>query len=398
MAGGKKKDIDPILTAIVRRNVSSSLHGEEARASALHCLQIVRLDREGITKLRNLEAVNRARSLYLQENQIKKIENLEVLTNLQFLSLSGNRIEEIQNLRCLQNLQFLDLSNNLIQTVNVGELPQNLLILDMSGNPCTKTKGYRQQVIESLPLLQELDGVSVRVPNNQKSVHEYEEDGSDSDDISLLPEESDSLLSLAQDMLQRSHQRRKRALREHEDHLAELNDGQCLVSSQKFCTAVLPSISQDNIDLQDQAYFQTKKHNATKSNKDYQAASLLEKNPKDPYKVGKAVFRNHTVSSPTQSSAGVSTEKKSSTRATIMSKTTPSSNIQTKLQQTSKQSAEISRGTASCTLKERQTTKKIIRTIPEKTTASSRSTMSAPNQRQTMSAPNQRQAISSKKS
>lgn len=382
MSAGRrgKEDTPPILAAILRRNVSTPIHGatQDDVSSALQSLQTVRLDREGITKLSNLEAVNKAHSLYLQENQIKTIENVEVLQNLQFLNLSGNRIEKIQNLRSLQNLQFLDLSNNLIQKLNAGELPQNLLILDVSGNPCTKTKGYRQQVIDALPLLQELDGVTVRAPSSQKSVSVEEKDGSDSDDPSLLSEDSDSLSSLTQDMLQRSHQRRQRALREHEDRLAELNenrDGQSFVSSQQLCSAELPGTSHLNIDSQDKTSLQTK--NTGKPNKDHQAASLLENTTKDLPKVGKVVFKKQTAA---PASAGVSTAKR-----TNLIKTAPASNTQTKFQQTSRRFAEITRGTASCNLKERQTTQKITRHTPEKATAPGRSAMSAPNQKRAVS-------------
>ncbi|CAI9616934.1 unnamed protein product, partial [Staurois parvus] len=375
-------DTPPILAAILRRNATPTIHEatQDDLSSELQCLQTVRLDREGITKLSNLEAVNKAHSLYLQENQIKTIENVEVLQDLQFLNLSGNKIEKIQNLRCLQNLQFLALSNNLIQKLNAGELPQSLLILDLSGNPCTKTKGYRQQVLDALPLLQELDGETVRAPNSQKSVNE--KDGSDSDDSSLLSEDSDSLSNLTQDMLQRSHQRRQRALREHEDRLAELNesrDGQSLVSSQKLCSAELPGTSPHKLDSQDKTSSQTQ--NTIKANKDHQTASLLEKNTKDLRKVGKVVSKNQTTAPAT---AAVSAEKRSYTK-TITIKTAPSSNNQSKLQQTSKCSAEITRGSASCSLKERQTTQKIPRHISEKATTSSRSAMSAPNQRRAVS-------------
>ncbi|XP_072270992.1 leucine-rich repeat-containing protein 46 [Pyxicephalus adspersus] len=389
MTGNKNEALDTILAAILRRNGSPSMYGEtqEDLTSALQRLHIVRLDREGITKLSNLEAVKEVHSLYLQENQIKKIENLDVLKNLQFLSLSGNRIENVQNLRCLQNLQFLDLSNNLIQKLNAGELPQNLMVLDMSGNPCTKTKNYRQQVLEALPLLQELDGVTVKVQCKQKPLRE---DSSDSDDASLS-EESDSLSSLAHDMVQRSHQRRKRALREHEDRLTEMNDskdGQSLLSSQdEFCSAKLQGIAHQNQDTQDKGSSIVKKPNDIKSNKNHQAAPSLEKNVRDFNKVGKAVFRNQTAASSTQFSAGVSSEKKLYTRYntnTLPSRTLPSPKTQTKHPQTSKHPAKITQGTTSCTLKERQTTKN--GPIPEKAAAPRRSTTSAPNQRPAVSA------------
>ncbi|XP_056404240.1 leucine-rich repeat-containing protein 46 [Hyla sarda] len=245
MAGGDREDEDSILSVIVRRNLEPSAHGEtqergshskdlqktqdqagrmELRSRALLHLHTVRLDREGITVLKNLEMVKEVKNLYLQENQIKKIENLDVLQNLRFLSLSWNRVEEIQNLRCLKNLQFLDISHNLIKNLDASELPPSLLILDLTGNPCTKATNYRQQVLETLPFLQKLDGETTR---DSASNDEEEEDGSISDDSeeTCLPfDASGGLSSVSQEIIQRSYQRRRRALREHEERLSELSD------------------------------------------------------------------------------------------------------------------------------------------------------------------------------
>ncbi|XP_053308761.1 leucine-rich repeat-containing protein 46 [Spea bombifrons] len=218
------------LTAIARRNLDPSLcrNTEEALLHAVRHLSTVRLDREGITTLANLDVVREVRSLYLQKNLIKKIENLDALKNLRFLSLSGNRIEEVINLCCLQNLKFLDLSHNLIQRISAGELPLGLLILDLTGNVCTQKNGYRQELLGALPLLQELDGEVVRdgsSPEPQMS-HEGDED-SDGDDISLCGNPG-ALTSLSHELLRRSHQRRDRALKEHQLRLEELNDTQDL--------------------------------------------------------------------------------------------------------------------------------------------------------------------------
>ncbi|KAG9474035.1 hypothetical protein GDO78_004368, partial [Eleutherodactylus coqui] len=134
-----------MLRVMARRNLGASVHGgtQEELSQALLHLHTVRLDREGITTVKNLELVKEVQSLYLQKNQIKKIENVEVLKNLRFLSLSCNRLEEIRNFQSMTNLLFLDLSQNLIKKLDASELPQSLLILDLTGNPCTKAKDYR---------------------------------------------------------------------------------------------------------------------------------------------------------------------------------------------------------------------------------------------------------------
>ncbi|XP_064127242.1 leucine-rich repeat-containing protein 46 isoform X1 [Loxodonta africana] len=83
-------------------------------------LQTVRLDREGITFIRNLESLQNIHSLYLQSNKIQQIENLACIPSLRFLSLAGNRIKQVENLLNLPHLQFLDLSENLIETLKLG--------------------------------------------------------------------------------------------------------------------------------------------------------------------------------------------------------------------------------------------------------------------------------------
>ncbi|KAM4033848.1 leucine-rich repeat-containing protein 46 [Anomaloglossus baeobatrachus] len=216
----------PTLSAIVRRNLRPELGAPQDVSQALLHLHTVRLDREGITTLQNLEMVKEVHSLYLQENLIKKIENVDALKNLRFLSLSWNKVEEIQNIRCLTSLQFLDISHNLIKNLDAGELPQSLVILNLTGNPCTKAKDYRQQVLKALPVIQQLDGETLKDSANHNSDSEEDENGSDSDDSgeTSLPFEVSDLSSLSQEMIQRSYQRRHKALREHEERLSELNN------------------------------------------------------------------------------------------------------------------------------------------------------------------------------
>nr|KAF6457323.1 leucine rich repeat containing 46 [Rousettus aegyptiacus] len=138
-------------------------------------LQTVRLDREGITTITNLEGLQNLHSLYLQENKIQRIENLACIPTLRFLSLAGNRIRQVENLRDLPHLQLLDLSENLIEKLKLDEFPQSLLILNLTGNSCTKQDSYRELVTRALPLLLDLD----RQPVSERWNSDEEDEASD---------------------------------------------------------------------------------------------------------------------------------------------------------------------------------------------------------------------------
>ncbi|XP_059126700.1 leucine-rich repeat-containing protein 46 [Peromyscus eremicus] len=146
-------------------------------------LETVRLDREGITSIRNLECLRNIHSLYLQSNKIQRIENLACITSLRFLSLAGNQIRQVENLLDLQYLQFLDLSDNLIDVLKLDELPQSLLILNLCGNTCTNQNGYRKMVIGALPLLLDLD--------KQPILERWTSEDDDDDQESLDEEEEE---------------------------------------------------------------------------------------------------------------------------------------------------------------------------------------------------------------
>ncbi|KAG8566151.1 hypothetical protein GDO81_013123 [Engystomops pustulosus] len=272
MAG---EDGDSIVSVIVRRNLQHGLTQGQVTQAFPH-LHTVRLDREGMTVLKDLEVVKQVQNLYLQENLIKKIENVDVLKDLRFLSLSWNRLEEIQKLRSLTNLQYLDLSHNLIKKLDANELPPSLLILDLTGNPCTKAKDYRQQVLDALPLLQQLDGESVRDSANENSLSDNEEeDGSSSDDsneTSLSFDDSGGLSSVSHEMIQRSFERRNRALKEHEERLAELND-----------TLDKESLRNDigSVVLQECSASSTKTHNSIISEQKLQHSASIKKQLKE---------------------------------------------------------------------------------------------------------------------
>ncbi|XP_006214273.1 leucine-rich repeat-containing protein 46 isoform X2 [Vicugna pacos] len=180
-------------------------------------LQTVRLDREGITTIKNLEGLQNLHSLYLQANKIQRIENLACIPYLRFLSLAGNQIRQVENLRDLPHLQSLDLSENLIEVLKLDEFPESLLILNLTGNSCTAQDGYRERVIEALPLLLYLDGQPVL-----ERWTSDEEDKASSDEDEEFPElsgpfcsERGFLQELEQDMRRHRERRQQTALLEH---------------------------------------------------------------------------------------------------------------------------------------------------------------------------------------
>ncbi|XP_008836476.1 leucine-rich repeat-containing protein 46 [Nannospalax galili] len=203
---------------ITKRNLTFP-EDEDLSEKTFHTLdelETVRLDREGITSIRNLEGLQNIHSLYLQMNKIQRIENLACIPSLRFLSLAGNQIKQVENLLDLQYLQFLDLSENMIEILKLDELPQSLLILNLSGNPCTNQDGYRKMVIRALPLLLDLD--------KQPVLERWTSDEEDkaSDDEEEFPELSGPFCSergffkdLEQELHQHQERRQQAALAEH---------------------------------------------------------------------------------------------------------------------------------------------------------------------------------------
>ncbi|KAH0626794.1 hypothetical protein JD844_002002 [Phrynosoma platyrhinos] len=236
---------------IARRNRTMPVDQEtpESISQALTSLQILRLDRERISHITNLEGLEQIHSIYLQQvtsfilfftvvflhlshqsqdgNQIQKIENLSCFPNLKFLSLSGNQISKVENLQCLLKLQLLDLSQNCIETLDIDELPQSLVVLDLTGNKCTNQNGYsscilvipRECVLAALPLLKELD--TKGIPSQKTPVQNKEEDSSEDSDYEDWPELSHPLSA-------EKARRTENAVREHEARLEELKQQQKL--------------------------------------------------------------------------------------------------------------------------------------------------------------------------
>ncbi|CAM4634238.1 unnamed protein product [Lepidochelys kempii] len=227
---------------IARRNLSCPAEKEtpESISKALASLLTIRLDRENICAISNLQGLREVRSLYLQQNQIETIENLSCLPNLRFLSLAGNRIRAVENLQDLQDLQFLDLSQNRIETLDPDELPWSLRILNFSGNRCTSQNGYRELLLGALPHLMKLDTQLIPSWRDPDPTEEEEEEGasddSDSEEDDDVPEltgpfcaDKEFFMGLHQELAGRSQRRRQEALSEHQARLEELTERQRLM-------------------------------------------------------------------------------------------------------------------------------------------------------------------------
>ncbi|KAK7804423.1 hypothetical protein U0070_017036 [Myodes glareolus] len=246
----------PITEALITKRNLNFPEDEDLSEKLFHTLEeleTVRLDREGITTISNLEGLQNIHSLYLQLNKIQRIENLACITSLRyvapgqqrskelgaantgeprypvpsslqqsflfpcsFLSLAGNQIRQVENLLDLQYLQFLDLSENLIEMLKLDEFPQSLLILNLCGNPCTNQDGYRKTVIEALPLLLDLD----KQPIIERWTSDEEDKSSDEEEE--FPElngpfcaERGFFKDLEEELQQHQEQRQQEVLAEH---------------------------------------------------------------------------------------------------------------------------------------------------------------------------------------
>jgi hypothetical protein len=92
----------------------------------------------------NIDDIESLKVIRLNKQGIDLIDNLEVFSHIEELHLAGNLIRRIENIEFLSRLHLLDLSNNLItsESLNssIGLLPQNIRTLILTGNPCTGDK------------------------------------------------------------------------------------------------------------------------------------------------------------------------------------------------------------------------------------------------------------------
>eukprot|EP00062_Callorhinchus_milii_P017546 gi/632970045/ref/XP_007901422.1/ PREDICTED: leucine-rich repeat and coiled-coil domain-containing protein 1 isoform X3 [Callorhinchus milii] len=184
---------------LIDRNITSLSAvpiNSKVQSLNLHCNQISKL--EGLSHLWQL------RHLDLSSNQIVRIEGLGNLISLRTLNLSCNLITQVEGLNGLVNLtklnlsyngitdlsgflylhgaghklSFLDLHSNCISTFDhllqcmtgLCCLSDLTLVKDGRGNPVCQTPGYRELLLQSLPQLALLDGIS----HSGKRVHSSE--------------------------------------------------------------------------------------------------------------------------------------------------------------------------------------------------------------------------------
>ncbi|KAJ3195888.1 Protein tilB [Irineochytrium annulatum] len=147
LAGESMAVIDEKL--IRRRSEHNDGEISSLREITLHQFDIERIENLDIY-CRNLEI------LFLQNNLISKIENLSKLKRLKYLNLALNNITVLENLEGCESLSKLDLTVNFIwNPLDLESLKSNIFLeeLFLVGNPITKTNGYREHAIITLPQL-----------------------------------------------------------------------------------------------------------------------------------------------------------------------------------------------------------------------------------------------------
>lgn len=222
------------VSLIAKQNIiKKSDRSSDELATELLELSHVRLDRERIGEIDNLDCLGPVTNLYLQKNEIRTIENLEVLPKLKFLTLADNKITKVENLRMLTKLQFLDLSDNQIENFDTEEFPASLIILNLKGNPCARESDYKNKLLVALPTLQQLDGEDITKEDRLQAGCVVESDSDEesdnqeeveSDSMELKYEENKqgSLHQHCNDILVRAKIRTMKEEKEHEKRMVEL--------------------------------------------------------------------------------------------------------------------------------------------------------------------------------
>ncbi|XP_020607709.1 leucine-rich repeat-containing protein 46-like [Orbicella faveolata] len=220
------------VSLIAKRNIlKKNERSADETAAELLKLSHVRLDREQISEIDNLDCLGPVTNLYLQKNEIRRIENLDVLPKLRFLTLAENKIIKVENLKILTNLQFLDLSDNQIETFEAGKFPVSLIILLLKGNPCSQHEDYKRKLLEALPTLHQLDGEEITRQDRleagcavSESESDEESDNAEEDETELESGEhkQGSLQQHFNDMLVRAKIRTIKEEKEHEKRMEQL--------------------------------------------------------------------------------------------------------------------------------------------------------------------------------
>ncbi|XP_032218235.1 leucine-rich repeat-containing protein 46 isoform X2 [Nematostella vectensis] len=226
-----KKDMDSSpskgisVALIAKRNISQQEQtNSDQIAEALLQLTHVRLDRENLKCIDNLECLGNVTNLYLQHNNIEYIENLETLQQLNFLTLASNKISEVKNLKCLNKLKFLDLSDNNITEFSTDEFPSELLILNLQGNPCLQSENYRSCILKALPHLKQLDGATITNKDRREvgfEVSSTEDDSEEESEDDIEEEKGSSLKQHCDNIIVRA---KIRAIKEDASHGRRLEE------------------------------------------------------------------------------------------------------------------------------------------------------------------------------
>ncbi|XP_069816024.1 leucine-rich repeat and coiled-coil domain-containing protein 1 [Dendropsophus ebraccatus] len=140
--------------------------------SHLHRLQHLDLSSNLISRIEGLDSLISLQSLNLSCNRLTAVEGLQHLLNLKKVNLSYNRIHDLSGLIPLHGqkhkLSHLYLHSNCISGIDqvlhsmmgLHSLAHLTLEQDGKGNPVCYTEGYRDLILENLPQLKALDGIS----------------------------------------------------------------------------------------------------------------------------------------------------------------------------------------------------------------------------------------------
>ena len=186
--GSKPQRLTPHLIAerCLGKNVAFYL-GADDLATRIMELTRLPLDRLRLDSMDGLDVCTGATHLHLQHNELREIDSLEFFDRLKYLTVSHNQLTRLAGLSHLKTLQYLDASNNLIARVDTRELPVQLMALELTGNPCTKSDGYRAQLIAALPKLFSLDELNVSRGEGEEDDEEGEEEEEEGEEVEQAP-------------------------------------------------------------------------------------------------------------------------------------------------------------------------------------------------------------------
>ncbi|CAK8695098.1 unnamed protein product [Clavelina lepadiformis] len=206
------------IASIIRKNLFNHKEVNQlAIVEELLQLTHIRLDRENIYLIENLDCLGAVSNLYLQQNNISKIQNLECLSSsLKFLTLAGNHISKVEGLIELQVLAFLDLSDNEIADFRGDEFPKSLIFVKFLNNKCTKNVNYRKKLITSLPKLKEVDNIPVSSSESSTS------ESSDTDSDNSSEEKDLTSTDVSMDLLLRASSRMDDLAKSHQERLKKI--------------------------------------------------------------------------------------------------------------------------------------------------------------------------------